>query len=147
MQTFVPYPDVTLSAACLDRQRLGKQRVEVLQILNALANGGGWEHHPAVQMWRGHERALAWYGIGICREWRSRGYQDTCAVKIADLVCENDWPAERGWPGWWGDARVHASHRSNLLRKDLKHYSQFEWTEPDDLPYFWPSSESQGALA
>ena len=33
MQTFLPYPDFARSAAVLDRQRLGKQRVEVLQIL------------------------------------------------------------------------------------------------------------------
>ena len=33
---------------------------------------------------------------------------------------------------------MHASHRSNLLRKDPEHYMQFGWTEPPDLPYVWP---------
>jgi hypothetical protein len=42
------------------------------------------------------------------------------------------------YPPWLGDERLHASHRSNLLRKDPEHYGQFEWTEPDDLPYWWP---------
>ena len=42
MQTFLPYADYTRTAKCLDRQRLGKQRVECKQILNALENGGGW---------------------------------------------------------------------------------------------------------
>ena len=33
MQTFLPFPDFQQSAAVLDRVRLGKQRVEALQIL------------------------------------------------------------------------------------------------------------------
>ncbi len=36
MQTFLPYADFERSAAVLDRQRLGKQRVETLQIFQAL---------------------------------------------------------------------------------------------------------------
>ena len=36
MQTFLPYPDFTQSAKTLDYRRLGKQRVEAWQILNAL---------------------------------------------------------------------------------------------------------------
>ena len=36
MQTFLPFPDFVASARSLDRLRLGKQRVETLQILNAL---------------------------------------------------------------------------------------------------------------
>lgn len=36
MQTFVPFPDFARSAAVLDDKRLGKQRVEVLQIVRAL---------------------------------------------------------------------------------------------------------------
>ena len=49
MQTFLPYPDFVASARCLDRRRLGKQRVEVLQLLRALlVPGSGWANHPAV---------------------------------------------------------------------------------------------------
>ena len=36
MQTFLPYPSFTQSAACLDDKRLGKQRVECKRILLAL---------------------------------------------------------------------------------------------------------------
>ena len=36
MQTFLPYADFERTAAVLDVRRLGKQRVEVLQICNAL---------------------------------------------------------------------------------------------------------------
>jgi hypothetical protein len=40
-------------------------------------------------------------------------------------------------PDWIGDDRVHASHRSNLLRKDYDFYSQYNWTEPTDIQYHW----------
>ena len=53
MQTFLPYPDFAESARCLDRQRLGKQRVETAQILRCIVENrtGGWANHPAVRMW------------------------------------------------------------------------------------------------
>jgi hypothetical protein len=38
MQTFLPYEDFTLSAQVLDYRRLGKQRVEALQIYNVLVD-------------------------------------------------------------------------------------------------------------
>lgn len=41
-------------------------------------------------------------------------------------------------PPWFGNAALHASHRSNLLRKDATFYGQYGWTEKDDLPYVWP---------
>lgn len=36
MQTFLPYPDFIKSASVLDKRRLGKQRVETLQIMQAI---------------------------------------------------------------------------------------------------------------
>ena len=36
MQTFLPLPTFAASAQCLDRARLGKQRVETLQFAHAL---------------------------------------------------------------------------------------------------------------
>ena len=57
MQTFLPYKDFSRSAKVLDRQRLGKQRVEGLQILQCLLGIGSlrWKNHPAVKMWKGAE--------------------------------------------------------------------------------------------
>jgi hypothetical protein len=43
-----------------------------------------------------------------------------------------------GPPPWLGDNTFHASHKSNLLRKDPVWYGQFGWSEPTDLPYVWP---------
>lgn len=59
VQTFLPYPDFERSAAVLDPARLGKQRVETLQVLRALELPDyGWRNHPAVGMWRGRTPAL-----------------------------------------------------------------------------------------
>lgn len=132
MNTFLPYPDSAKSAKCLDYRRLGKQRVEVLQLLKALTvPGAGWVNHPCTKMWRGFEQALVAYGIAICQEWRSRGYNDSCLEKI---MAFGDGIGPK--PPWLGDEDFHRSHRSNLSRKDLAHYSQY-WDEPTDLPYIW----------
>ena len=49
MQTFLPYASFIKSAQCLDDKRLGKQRVECLQILKAIKDVNyGWRNHPAV---------------------------------------------------------------------------------------------------
>lgn len=139
MQTFLPYADFALSAKCLDRQRLGKQRVETLQILNALLKPGyGWQNHPAVKMWQGHETMLCLYGIAICNEWTKRGYKDTCAGKIWAIF--NSLPLSFLPPDWLCDETFHASHRAALLFKNFAHYSQFGWTEEPKLDYFWPTT-------
>lgn len=138
MQTFLPYLDFTLSARCLDRQRLGKQRVEAKQIYLALTNPSyGWQSHPAVRMWRGWENHLARYGLAICDEWTRRGYNDT----LRDFFLPRCVPTQLcdiyEVPAHFTPSFA-ASHRSNLLRKDPVWYSQFNWHESPDLPYVWP---------
>jgi hypothetical protein len=136
MQTFLPEPDFAASAAVLDRQRLGKQRVEVMQLLGALTGQrAGWASHPAARMWRGHEVALARYGLAVVAEWTSRGYRDTCGPKIEALAAGL---ADAGPPRWLGDEAFHLAHRSNLVRKLPGHYAPLWPGVPDDLPYVWP---------
>lgn len=147
MQTFLPYPSFRESARCLDRQRLGKQRVECKQLLLALGVPVGehrprpssWANHPAARMWRGHESTLAYYGEVVCREWRERGYKD---MLLNQFKAASDWLSCEclglAYPNWIGYDAFHASHRSNLLRKLPSHYRQFNWLEPSDLPYVWP---------
>ena len=143
MQTFLPYPSIDKSAECLDYKRLGKQRVEAWQIYCALTNSDyGWQNHPAVKMWRGYEYLLIEYGMMMSHEWFLRGYNGTIMEQRFDTEFakfKNDYgfklPEK---PFWWGDDAFHASHRSNLLRKNPEYYSQFGWTEPDNLPYVWP---------
>ena len=131
MQTFLPYPSFIESAHCLDYRRLGKQRVEARQILNALKNGGAWQNHPAVKMWRGYETALIFYGNCMITEWIFRGYNNS--MEIIDIGHD-----EIICPPFVGSKEFHASHRSNLLRKDYDYYSKFGWKEPSDLEYVWP---------
>lgn len=150
MQTFLPYPDFAQSAKVLDNRRLGKQRVECLQILKALSDPKyGWQNHPAVKMWRGWECTLMEYSVSICREWKDRGFKDTCLGKLDEIhykkvpVIEHDvMNLQNGhnefYTPWLGNLDFHASHRSNLLRKDPTWYGQFGWTEPNNLPYIWP---------
>lgn len=150
VQTFLPYPDVARSADVLDDRRLGKQRVETLQILRALClEGYGWASHPAVTMWRGHVPALVGYGIAVVDAWVHRGFADTTRALIAEFV-HPDAPAGADelatagvLPPWWGDPALHRSHRSALIRKDPVHYGAAFAGEPggppsDDLPYVWP---------
>lgn len=142
MQTFLPYSDFRKSAKTLDRMRLGKQRVETLQILQTIIKGDsakGWKNHPAVKMWRGHELCLAEYGAVICDEWTSRGYSDTCKKKIYEIRIQFMTKLSTiEPPNWLGNLEFHASHRSNLLRKKPEFYSQYNWEEGPNLPYIWP---------
>ena len=142
MQTFLPYASYADSAKALDYRRLGKQRVEAWQILNVLYAESmvagvkrGWQHHPAVRMWKGSERALCVYGIMICEEWIRRGYKDTMRERfVSQLQCF----AGRITPPWFGSDDFHRAHQSNLVRKDPKFYGPLFPSVPDNLPYVWP---------
>lgn len=149
MQTFLPYPDFARTARVLDTRRLGKQRVEALQIVRALTRETyGWKHHPAVRMWRGYEEALGAYGLAVCREWCRRGHADTCAGTLQeDLAAaglavpprtQRELRAASALPPWLGNRRLHASHRSALVRKDPEHYTPHFGAVAVDLPYVWP---------
>lgn len=140
MQTFLPSPSYDESAQVLDNKRLGKQRVETKQILLALPKTtGGWVNHPATKMWRGHEVSLCQYGMAMCWEWQRRGYKDTLYDFFADALAQYEQDGRTFLPPvWLGADPIHASHRSNLLRKDREFYSQYGWAESDDLPYVWP---------
>lgn len=124
-----------LSASVLDTKRLGKQRVECLQLLNAIYGiSDGWINHPCTRMWRKYPDALALYGRYICKEWIKRGYKDNCLVQIMNFY-NTSTPI---MPPWLGDEIFHSSHRGNLLRKYPEWYSAFKWTDSPLLPYVWP---------
>lgn len=134
MQTFLPYRDFDKCAAVLDRQRLGKQRVEVLQILRTLnGESEAWKNHPAVLMWNGYTEALVEYGVAICSEWVNRGYNDNCMEQIVDF----SWGQPVVMPPWL-TTKFCRAHQSNLIRKHPEHYRQHFPNVPDNLPYIWP---------
>jgi hypothetical protein len=139
MQTFLPYRSFESSARVLDRQRLGKQRVETMQIMNALVNGGGWANHPVTKMWRGYEYALMSYQQAICDEYTGRGYNDSCLEKTRAIFMQL--PAEQRLPHvppWLGKKKLHSLHRANLLRKSPMHYNQYHWPEQPANGYWYP---------
>lgn len=148
MQTFLPYPSFADSMRVLDRQRLGKQRVETYQIMGALLNNKGWTQHPATKMWKGYEWALLQYQKATVDEWLSRGYVDTCYEKTLDLYySEASIHGDiHAMPSWLGDESVHRSHQSNLMRKDPEFYGRYFGHVPDDLPYTWPPSKDKGLI-
>ena len=154
VQTFLPYADFEASARALDARRLGKQRVEAIQVLRGLTVPGyGWRHHPAVKMWRGHLEALGRYGLTCTEVWVEKGHGDTCATTIAaDLATagitvvrtQPELATARALPRWLGDEAFHRSHRSALVRKDPDHYRPLFPDVPDDLPYVWPTPVTPG---
>ncbi len=142
MQTFLPYPSFTESAKCLDNKRLGKQRVECLQILRILIGedpNSRWRNHPAVKMWKGYEYALCIYSMAVCHEWIKKGFKDTCLEKF-DRMYEQyllTWK-DRNKPDWCFNEAFYLSHQSNLVRKFPEHYLQYFPNVPNNLPYIWP---------
>ncbi len=142
MQTFLISEVPAETAGILDRQRLGKQRVEAVQILNVLVGKSeGWKNHPAVRMWSGYERFLLdEYLRAMVDEWAWRGYKNT---KINQHRLALSWDLRNmrhtlRQPHWFSD-ELFLSHKSNLLRKNEQFYRPlFGQDVPNDLPYIWP---------
>ena len=140
MQTFLPYESFEKSAQTLDWRRLGKQRVEGMQIINAITGKKrkdgkpykGWINHPCSVMWKDYVPALKHYTNIIIQEWITRGYNNNMEFYDTGKII---------MPDWIGNEKFHSSHRANLLRKDYEYYSQFGWTENPEKPYVWHDKE------
>lgn len=137
MQTFLPYTNFRKCAEVLDYRRLGKQRVEAMQILQCLEKPTRWKNHPAVKMWEGYELALMVYTNEMITEWIKRGYKNTMKFYKVENCLYSE-------PFWMGDERVHSSHRANLLRKDIDFYSKYGWKEEPIEGYWWPFRKVDG---
>lgn len=140
MQTFLPCRSFVISAKCLDPKRLGKQRVEAYQLINAIEKKKqgikvGYANHPALLMWENNLDALKFYSDCMVGQWIVRGYKNTLPIYLKSAL-------QVKFPDWLIDEekrnKLIESHRSNLLRKDKEYYSQFNWNVPDNLPYYWP---------
>lgn len=145
MQVFVPdATSLEASVRCLDQSRAGNQCWRESKTLLS----GGWPSHPAHQLFDDYPGAFAKYNMllidhvyenGWCRQathekWHEFWRQELVKAGNADL------------PHWWGDERIHSSHRSALLFKDPEWYCQFDWEDepigPDPVTgkwnYVWP---------
>ena len=140
MQTFLPHESFEKSAQVLDWRRLGKQRVEGMQIINAITGKKrkdgkpykGWINHPCSVMWKDYVPALKHYTNVFIQEWINRGYNNNMEFYDTGKII---------MPDWIGNEKFHSSHRANLLRKDFDYYSQFGWTENPERPYVWHDTE------
>ena len=140
MQTFLPDENYEESARILDWRRLGKQRVEGMQIIKAITGEKrldgkpykGWINHPASVMWKPYPEALKHYTNIIIMEWIDRGYNNNMEIYDVNNMVK---------PHWLGKEEFHSSHRANLLRKDREYYSKFNWKENPESPYVWHDKE------
>jgi hypothetical protein len=167
MQTFVTTAtdDFRAIAKTLDNKRLNKQALEAWQImmtnLKLDPEGNhrepkGWYNHPATKMWRGHEITLLRYIQAMTNEWVDRGFKTTIADKARTTI-EQAIALGRVWsmptqPEWMLDhdlySKIASTHRTALLSKDYKYYSQFNWPEdhgfrPETYEYIWASMQEE----
>lgn len=139
MQTFITDFDMRKNASNLDNKRLGKQRVEALQIADIILNNkSAWSNHPAVKMWRGYEAYLLTdYTSSIMGEWNDRGFKnEKCYKRFRDLMVLIE-DSEIIKPIWITKKFITA-HRSNLIRKNDEHYRKLWPDTPNNLSYIWP---------
>lgn len=135
MNTFVPEgADYHKGAMALDLPRLRKQLVEVQQIHMALTSGGPAHvlHHPATQMWLGHEDDLLEYGCVVYDTYLER----VDKPHKSGSYCLQRQPAivDLEVPDW---VEVLAPlHRAKLFFKDNVHYAQYRDGAVDDRPRY-----------
>lgn len=152
MITLLPYADFVKSARCLDNAHLILQIKDVNEILDLL-NGELQDSdprfsHKSVQMWRGHEFQLAEYGITLCTELKLRDVPEVFIKDLGMYQRRIEWQQQMvtsgtnytvDMPYWFGDSKIHLSHRSYLMRYDVDHYGLYFNTDtPLDLPIVWP---------
>lgn len=92
-------------------------------------------------MWMGYENSLTYYMNCCITEWINRGFKNNMKIIEIDNIIN---------PNWVGDDRLHSSHRSNLLRKNFKFYSQYNWHEKNidynHIPYWWGEEYGYGEV-
>jgi hypothetical protein len=147
MMTFRPYKSHVQSARVLDDRRLGKQRVEAMQIMQAAfswmtnEHGGkvGWSHHPVVMMWAGQEnpyidhacgkihlRDLINYHYHMANQWQARGFAHNHQHRIIPylLALRGSEELFADHPLPW-DKEQETAHKRILLKKDPEWYGQY----------------------
>lgn len=135
MQTFLPFPNYIRSIQSLDDKRLGKQRIESMQIINILegkSTSVAWRSHPAVLMWSGYTNSLKYYCNCCIDEWIRRGFKNTMLKYNVDYQNEDPW--------WIGNENFHRAMRARLIAKNEEYYLKKFPNDKgfNDGKYFWP---------
>ena len=133
MQVFLSEYTFSDSAKVLDTKRLVKQLLEGRQILTILADespSGAWKNHPAVKMFKGHERTLYAYLYAIKDEMVSRGYKwEKNWEVIQDTYIRKFINQKQELPSWMTNDefdKVVITHRGRLHAKAPDLYPQYE---------------------
>lgn len=112
MQVFLPFPDIDKSLRCLDKKRLGKQRVEAKQLINTITGiSDGWKNHPCTKMYTEYLGFLKHYYNRSLSIFSEKGGNNILLQPIEETDIVN--------PPWFGSEEFHRSHLSNLLRKAI----------------------------
>ena len=163
VNTFIIVPDIVKTAQLLDTKRLGKQRIEALEIINCLEEfdktgkiTSKWGNHPVVKCWMGFTNHLKVYYNIILREWINRGYNNN--MEFYQIENENLYhivPCNfhnnsivfcgtynyYSFPFWVAFYPFYMSHQASLCRKYPKYYSSLLREELNyflEIGYFWP---------
>jgi hypothetical protein len=157
MITWLPVKSFVKSMEFLDTITLDRQRIEAAMILEILTNQTflpssqlfiapfnrrfiHWDKSPAVYMWRGYEEWLKLYLACAIGEHKFRGKYSNIATPKYDTSLQEP-------PEWLGVEELHASHRSNLIRRLPTHYLKLWPEELLELPYYWPQERKDEGLA
>lgn len=90
----------------------------------------GYMYHPAILMWFNYESALKYYISVHIEECKRRGMTNNITLDKLD----QDYKV----PEWTKDQDFLNRHKSNLIRKDHKYYSNIFIGISNDLEYLWP---------
>jgi hypothetical protein len=164
--TFVTSSNLQECAQNLDNQRLGKQRVEAKQIIDAIEKNTGWSNHLCAKMWKDHVSCLKVYYNYIVREWIRRGFINN--MKLYDLdessfvilktefdgtktIVEESTVGKITFPWWFSWEPFIYSHRAALLRKNPEFYTP-RFKDPCSSQYLqygyiWPSKLAENILS
>ncbi len=144
MMTFLVHPDFAINATFLSLKHLGKQRLECIQIYNAICkikdgvdkSSGrlpGWINHPIVRAWVEYTDALKYYTNCIINEFIARGCNNNIPLYSLPATFDIPW-----WATW---DRLHQSHQAMLVRKDPWSYADKFNVDPEytNYGYIWPA--------
>lgn len=146
MKLYLPHPDLARSARCFDDETLEHQITNAVMVVHALVDASQKSKLLCVGMWRGYSGFLLMYLRKLCTEaGLRRGW-------TGDATSPDDNPYIEAYvrlsnaflslaplaPKWYGLARLHRSHQSELIKNDPYWYGQQFPTTPLDMPYLWP---------
>ena len=127
--SFVTCPNPYQSVSLLDTKRVGKMRVELKELIDAIEKRTAWSNHPASQMWIGYLTPLKIYYNITVREWIQRGCNNN--MELYNIPDESEYDViplyfdgfktyyagsvrnpQKTFPMWFGWAPFYMSHRA-----------------------------------